>query len=175
MAETTLKIDSAAWSIRFWPDVLGGPMTLDMQLEPYDSDGFAGHVSPATCWQALSDDACAELVDVRTQAEWLYVGLPDLSRLGKQAICVEWQSYPDLQVNLDFVEQLRPHVGEAGAPLFFICRSGVRSMAAAREMTAQGHAHCYNVVGGFEGDTDGYGHRASVNGWKFADLPWRQN
>ncbi|MEL0071245.1 MAG: rhodanese-like domain-containing protein [Rhodobiaceae bacterium] len=150
-------------------------MTSSIELEPLESDGFAGHVSPATCWQVLSADGDAILVDVRTQAEWQYVGLPDLSGLGKQTLCVEWQSYPDLQVNPAFAEQLRPHVGTATAPLFFICRSGVRSMAAARVMTAEGHTPCYNVAGGFEGDTDAHGHRASVNGWKFADLPWRQN
>jgi len=150
-------------------------MTISIELEPFDSDGFAGHVSPAACWQVLSENADAALVDVRTQAEWQYVGLPDLSDLGKRTVCVEWQSYPDLQINPAFAEQVRPHVPDATAPLFFICRSGVRSMAAARTMTAQGHAPCYNVVGGFEGDTDGQGHRARVNGWKFADLPWRQN
>ena len=52
---------------------------------------YAGDVTPAEAWEALSDDPAAVLVDVRTAAEWAYVGLPDLRSLDKDVVLVERQ------------------------------------------------------------------------------------
>jgi rhodanese-related sulfurtransferase len=134
---------------------------------------YAGDVDPADSYAALQSAPDAVLVDVRTNAEWSYVGLPDLSQIGKRVIPIEWQHFPDGARNEVFVEQLRhAGVGE-GAPIYFICRSGVRSAAAARAATAAGLGPAYNVSDGFEGPLDQHGHR-SVAGWKAAGLPWRQ-
>lgn len=135
--------------------------------------GYAGDVTPRQTYAALQADPAAVLVDVRTTAEWSYVGLPDLSDLGKQVVTIEWQRYPDGQVNDDFVAQLVAGGVTAPAPLFFLCRSGVRSRAAAQAVTAAGLGPAYNVTDGFEGPHDGAGHR-SVAGWKADGLPWRQ-
>jgi len=134
---------------------------------------YEGDVTPEEAYAALAADDDAVLVDVRTTAEWSYVGVPDLGPLGKQVICLEWQRYPDGAVNGDFVEQLQD-VGLAdGAPIYFLCRSGVRSAAAARAASAAGLGPAYNVLDGFEGPHDEHGHR-TISGWKVAGLPWRQ-
>ena len=134
---------------------------------------YAGNVDSSDAYAALKADADAVLVDVRTSAEWSYVGLPDLSQIGKRVIPLEWQRFPDGALNRSFVDQLREAgVGE-GAPIYFLCRSGVRSAAAADEATAAGLGPAYNVSDGFEGPLDREGHR-TVAGWKVAGLPWRQ-
>jgi rhodanese-related sulfurtransferase len=134
---------------------------------------YAGDVAPQDAYAALAADEDAVLVDVRTSAEWNYVGLPDLTALGKKVICVEWQRFPDGAVNGDFVEQLRDAGLPDGAPVYFLCRSGVRSVAAAEAATGAGLEPSYNVAEGFEGPHDDQGHR-SVSGWKNSGLPWRQ-
>jgi rhodanese-related sulfurtransferase len=60
------------------------------------------------------------------------------------------------------------------SPIYFICRSGARSAAAAAAITAAGYSRCYNVAGGFEGKRDTDGHRGTVEGWKADKLPWSQ-
>jgi len=132
------------------------------------------NVSPKDSFAALAADRNAQLVDVRTDAEWQYVGIPDLRPLGKQAVLVSWQYFPSGNVNASFVEELRDAGLEPSQPLYFLCRSGVRSMAAARAAAAAGFAAVYNVADGFEGPPDARGHRGSVAGWKADDLPWRQ-
>lgn len=141
--------------------------------------GYLGDATPAEAWNALASERGAVLVDVRTAAEWNYVGLPDLSPLGGTLQRVEWQSFPSGSVNPDFVGTLDAALKAAGtpgdAPIFFICRSGARSAAAAAAMTAAGYSRCYNVAGGFEGARDADGHRGTVEGWKAAKLPWIQS
>lgn len=134
---------------------------------------YAGDVSPSDAYVQLQDDADAILVDVRTNAEWSYVGLPDLAQIRKPVIFLEWQHFPDGTLNESFVEQLREAGVREGMPVYFLCRSGVRSAAAAKAATAAGLGPAYNVSDGFEGQLGQDGHR-SVTGWKAAGLPWRQ-
>jgi rhodanese-related sulfurtransferase len=138
-----------------------------------ESTPYAGDVTPDAAYAALAADDDAVLVDVRTRAEWSYVGLPDLSPLGKRVVCVEWQRFPDGADNGDFVEQLQDVGLPDGAPIYFLCRSGVRSVAAAKAATRAGLGPAYNVLEGFEGPHDEHHHRA-VSGWKNSGLPWRQ-
>lgn len=138
------------------------------------SSGYAGDVSPEDAWSALSSDPSAQLVDVRTRAEWNFVGLPDLSSVGKQAMLAEWQALPHMAVNDGFVDEIVQGGADREAPLYCLCRSGARSRAAAIALTAQGFKTVYNISGGFEGDPDAHGHRGEVNGWKADGLPWRQ-
>lgn len=143
------------------------------------AQGYAADVTPEEAWRSLSEDKGAVLVDVRTVAEWNYVGLPDLSSIGATLHRVEWQSFPSGNVNPDFVESLAAELQKVGTgadtPLYFICRSGARSASAAAAMTAAGYARCFNVAGGFEGARDARGHRGTVDGWKAANLPWVQS
>lgn len=139
------------------------------------SNDYAGDVSPAEAWEVLEKDPKAQLVDVRTTAEWNYVGLPDLASLEREPVLVEWQSFPSMKVNPAFVSDTeRATSVPKDTPLFFLCRSGVRSRAAAVAMTAAGYSRAYNVAGGFEGDADAERHRGNRNGWKASGLPWKQ-
>ena len=137
-------------------------------------DGYAGDVSPEAAWTALASDAAAELVDVRTVAEWAYVGMPDLGALGKTPVTVEWKRFPSMTVNPDFAEAVAAAGVKRGSALYFLCRSGVRSRDAAIAMTALGFGPCFNVAAGFEGDRDAGGRRGTLGGWKVEGLPWQQ-
>lgn len=132
------------------------------------------NVSAAEAWRVLTEDRRAQLVDVRTEAEWQFVGLPDLSAIGKEPLLIPWQSFPTMQVNGAFADDLRRQGLEPDARLYFICRSGARSMAAARLAEQAGFAHAFNLADGFEGPVDVAGHRGAVAGWKVDGLPWRQ-
>ena len=137
--------------------------------------GYAGDLSPREAWDLLCRVPDAQLVDVRTAAEWKFVGAPDLASTGRKLHCLEWQSFPAMTQNSDFVEQARAALGgKKEAPVLFLCRSGVRSQAAAKAMTAAGYTRSYNIAGGFEGDLDPEGHRGRQSGWKAAGLPWKQ-
>lgn len=132
------------------------------------------NVSPRQTWEALGTDPQAQLVDVRTDAEWAYVGLPDLTDAGKQPVLIPWQRFPTGQVNEGFVEQLRQAGFTPEHRIYFLCRSGVRSVAAADAAIGAGFPHAYNVADGFEGPPDAEGHRGTLAGWKADELPWRQ-
>lgn len=140
-----------------------------------------GEVNPADAWEILQSDPKAQLIDVRTTAEWGFVGVPDVSDLGKSLVCVEWAQYPDMSRNPRFEQSVQEHLGsEVPGPLLFVCRSGARSLKAAQAITthylALGHAvECLNVAEGFEGDLDEQSHRGSRNGWKSRGLAWRQS
>ncbi len=135
---------------------------------------YSGDISVEEAWRRLGDETSAVLVDVRTAAEWNFVGAPDLSGIGKQAVRVSWQTLPKMEKNAAFVEEVRAQTSDTNASLLFLCRSGARSQAAAIAMTAAGYSKCFNVAGGFEGDLDGDRHRSVTGGWKAAGLPWSQ-
>ena len=136
---------------------------------------YAGDVSVEDAWARLRDDSAALMIDVRTRAEWSYVGLPNLAQTGKKLALVEWQHFPGGEANPSFVDDVKALGASPDAPLFFICRSGARSRAEAIALTATGYTQCFNVTGGFEGDQDENGHRSTVGGWKAAGLPWEQS
>ena len=135
-------------------------------------------VPVSNVWARLKDETNSLLIDVRTRAEWAFVGLPDLAELGKGVLTVEWQTFPDSRIDPDFVQRLADHLDRIGAAkdaeLFFICRSGGRSRMAAEVMAAAGFSKCFNVADGFEGPLDASRHRGRVAGWKSEGLPWVQ-
>ena len=139
------------------------------------SSGYAGDINPAEAWTLLGSERTACFVDVRTQAEWNFVGTPDLSGTGRQVHFVEWQDFPAGTPDPNFVARASAALGpDKNAPVLFLCRSGGRSRSAAIAMTAAGYARAYNIAEGFEGDLDHDRHRGSKNGWKAAGLPWTQ-
>jgi rhodanese-related sulfurtransferase len=131
-------------------------------------------VSPRTAYQALTEDPDAMLIDVRTDAEWNFVGVPEIGQLGKQTVLIPWQVYPSMQVNGAFAEHLQRAGAAPTSKLYFICRSGARSLAAGRAAQQAGFPHAFNVADGFEGPVDAEGHRGAIAGWKADGLPWRQ-
>jgi rhodanese-related sulfurtransferase len=144
-------------------------------MAPSSSLSYAGDISAEEAWEKLAGNPGAQLVDVRTLAEWNFVGVPDLASLGRQVQCIEWQQFPSGMRNPGFVAEATKVLGDKGVPVMLLCRSGARSRAAAIALTEAGYAQAFNVAGGFEGDVDDEGHRGNQDGWKAANLPWRQN
>jgi rhodanese-related sulfurtransferase len=144
-----------------------------------NSSGYAGDISVKTTWERLAADPSATLVDVRSRAEWTYVGVPELSALGKATVFVEWDDFATGTVVPDFVGRLTEALAERGigndAPLYFLCRSGNRSRHAAVAATAAGHRQCFNIDLGFEGRLGADRHRATPGSWKAEGLPWVQS
>jgi rhodanese-related sulfurtransferase len=135
---------------------------------------YAGDLSPVEAYELLAGDPEAVLVDVRTRAEWSYVGTPDLAKVGREVVLAEWVTFPDGARNPDFLDAVSSAAVRKDAPVVFLCRSGVRSVAAAEAATAAGFTAAYNITEGFEGPSDVSGHRGTAAGWKVRGLPWRQ-
>ncbi len=144
-----------------------------------DDGSDVAEVLPHEAYEALKEPNTV-LVDVRTKAEWSYVGFPDLDPIDKRVIRVEWLAFPEMTVNPEFTGELFSLFGDRFPDrIYFICRSGIRSLDAAEyvaEVVGEigRKSKCINVAEGFEGDLDGDNHRGSINGWKKRELPWRQ-
>lgn len=140
---------------------------------------YAGDVSVREAWNGLAKDKTAQLVDVRTEAEWNFVGAPDLSTLSRSALFCQWQHFPGGGRNSNFVAETEAALARTGyrkgAALYFLCRSGGRSLAAAIALTATGYGPCFNLENGFEGVLDDKRHRGGGVGWKAEGLPWIQS
>jgi rhodanese-related sulfurtransferase len=129
---------------------------------------YAGALLPKEAYALMHQVPASRIIDVRTQAEWDYVGhVPD-------STLIEWNTYPGGQRNPAFLGQLQSELTDSEAPLMFLCRSGVRSHHAAQAATQAGYLNSYNILEGFEGDKNTQGHRNTVGGWRFAGLPWVQ-
>lgn len=154
-----------------------------MAIQGVESGAMVEEVDPSASFDSLSADPDTLLIDVRTRAEWAFVGAPDLSGVSKRLILIEWRRFPTMEINPNFIEEVDQAVSAAGVEpkeLHFICRSGARSMEAAQSVArawgSQGRpVTCVNVAEGFEGDLDAEGRRGGLNGWKAHGLPWRQN
>lgn len=138
-----------------------------------DHDEYAGDLTPREAWRRLEAEAKAVLIDVRTEAEWRYVGRPKVDELGRPLLLVEWQRASG-EPNPRFIDELKAHALSPEAPLLLLCRSGVRSRSAAIALTKAGFRRCFNIEDGFEGPLGSDGRR-TVAGWKIEGLPWRQS
>ncbi len=134
------------------------------QVRP--AQGYAGDVSPQLAW-AWVQSGEAVLVDVRTDAERAWVGfVPEAQPLA-------WKQWPGMAMNPEFDAGVQK-LAEGGKKLVLLCRSGVRSVAAAQRATELG-LQAYNILEGFEGDPDASAQRGKLGGWRFHGLPWRQS
>lgn len=137
-------------------------------------------INPKEAFELLKNDQNSVLIDVRTFEEFTFVGLADSQAFDDRMLALPWQVFPSMQENPEFGEKLEDSLkdffGNAieEIKLVFMCRSGGRSMAAANYSLNLGYKNCYNLTGGFEGDLDQSYHRGNINGWKAANLPWRQ-
>ncbi|MBS1139157.1 MAG: thiosulfate sulfurtransferase [Proteobacteria bacterium] len=128
---------------------------------------YQGELTPQEAYQLLQLAPGAKIVDVRTRAEWDWVGrVPE-------TVEIEWNQYPGGVRNPNFGAELKRQV-DPEALVMFLCRSGVRSIGAATAATEAGYNNCFNVLEGFEGDKDANGHRNNIGGWRKAGLPWIQ-
>ncbi|MGH8584074.1 MAG: rhodanese-like domain-containing protein [Gammaproteobacteria bacterium] len=138
-------------------------------------DPIVKDLRPDEAARLLQDDPNTLLIDVRSRMEYDYVGHP----VG--AIHVAWMEPPEWRVLPDFVDRVhrvletRAAARAEDTPILTLCRSGARSRAAAQTLAQEGFTRVFNVAEGFEGDRDADGHRSSVSGWRFRDLPWEQS
>ncbi len=146
-------------------DAGGEPMRNDV-LNIRPAEGYAGDVSPELAWHWVQSGE-AVLVDVRSDAERAWVGFVP------EAKALAWKQWPVVDVNPEFDAGIQA-VASAGLKIVLLCRSGVRSVAAAQRATQLG-IEAFNILEGFEGDPDAHAHRGHVGGWKMRGLPWRQN
>ena len=144
----------------------------EIDILPTPHDGFSGHVTPLCAYEYLSRVPDARLIDVRTRAEWQFTGVPQLPPSSSEVLFIEWQTYPDMAINSGFIALAATHLS-VDAPVFLLCRSGVRSAAAAKAL-ADEDFKAFNVAGGFEGALDSCHHRSTVSGWKHDGLTWKQ-
>ena len=129
---------------------------------------YTGEVTPAEAWTLKQQAPGTVIVDVRTHAEWNWVGrVPD-------AVEIEWMHWPERDRNLNFLKQLEAQVDKE-ALVLFLCRSAQRSHHAAMLAGEHGYSQCYNILEGFEGDKDANQQRGTIGGWRKAGLPWTQS
>ena len=143
------------------PDISPGATDLQVQT----ASGYAGDIAPRLAWQWLQAGD-AVMVDVRTDAEREWVGFVP------GAVALAWKQWPGMALNPEFDDALKATV-PAGRKLVLLCRSGVRSVAAARRATELGLV-AYNILEGFDGDPDAQSQRGHESGWRFRGLPWLQ-
>ena len=141
-------------------------LTLAATRSAVQGLAYAGEVTPLEAAQLLQTGA--KMIDVRYRFEFEYVG-----RVHGAAL-VEWKQWPNAAINPNFVAELEQKVSRDDIVLL-LCRSGVRSRAAACIAAAAGFTKAYNIIGGFEGDPDASGKRSRVNGWRHAGLDWVQS
>jgi rhodanese-related sulfurtransferase len=127
------------------------------------------NLTPQQAWAMLQNDASALLVDVRTQMEHTYVGHP----IG--AVHIPWKEAPSWEINPYFVAEVSKRVDNPETPILLLCRSGQRSLSAARALEDAGYKHLVNIMDGFEGPLDKNNHRGKLGGWRFCGLPWQQS
>jgi rhodanese-related sulfurtransferase len=132
---------------------------------------YRGDIEPPEAFDRLKKNASAVLIDVRTQPEWTFVGVPQVERLMR----VSWQVYPQMDVNANFVKDVEAMGLSKDTEILCLCRSGARSASAATALSNAGFTNCWNIAQGFEGDKNAEGRRGASNGWKAASLPWTQS
>lgn len=136
---------------------------------------YAGDITPNEAWFILREDLGCVLFDVRTSAEWNFVGVPDLSTLNKDPILLSWQNFPSMELNNQFFNEFGRIVKNHSTTVVFICRSGSRSASAAKHCANNGYTNCFNILGGFEGPPNADNRRGATAGWKYQSLPWMQS
>lgn len=135
----------------------------------YEINTMIENLDPRQAWDLLQNNSDAVLVDVRTKVEHSFVGHPP------GAISIPWKESPDWQLNPQFIAEVKKLVVDRNAPVLLLCRSGQRSLDAAKALEEAGYQLLINIVDGFEGPLDEYKHRGNLGGWRFQGLPWEQS
>ncbi len=127
------------------------------------------HLDPRAAWEEIKAKPDALFVDVRMEIESLYVGRPP------GVVNIAWYEYPELMPQSEaFVAAVEREAGRKDRPVYLICRSGKRTVDAAKALDAAGFTDVTNIKEGFEGELDEKFHRSTNSGWRYAGLPWEQ-
>lgn len=127
------------------------------------------NLTPKQAWELLQQNHSAVLIDVRTQMEHAYVGHPP------GAVHIPWKEAPSWEINPNFINDVKKIVPVKDAPILLLCRSGQRSLSAAKALEDAGYQRLINITDGFEGALDANKHRNQMSGWRFCGLPWEQS
>lgn len=127
------------------------------------------NLEPQQAWDLLQQNNKAVLIDVRTKIEHAFVGHP----IG--AVHIAWKEAPDWQINPEFIAEVIQAVPDRDSTILLLCRSGQRSLDAAKTLEKAGYQRLVNIEGGFEGPLDNNNHRGNLGGWRFCGLPWQQS
>ena len=127
------------------------------------------NLNPIQSYELLQQNKASVLVDVRTKIEHSFVGHP----IG--AIHIPWKEFPTMQINESFIREVEKIAPDKTAPILLLCRSGQRSLDAAKALEAYGYKHLVNITDGLEGPLDGSNHRGNIGGWRYNKLPWQQS
>jgi rhodanese-related sulfurtransferase len=125
-------------------------------------------LDPKLAYGELNTTPGSVLLDVRDRTEYVFVGHP----VG--AMNIPWKDAPNWQPNPNFVDEVRQRISNPDTPILLLCRSGQRSLDAAKALAAAGYRNLTNVEEGFEGPLDASKHRGTLGGWRFHGLPWEQ-
>jgi rhodanese-related sulfurtransferase len=136
---------------------------------------YNADISSREAFEMLLSDKDTYLIDVRTMPEWSLVGLPDLKEIGKDTYMISWMTYPNMELDRNFVEKVSEVSQDKNSNLLFLCKSGGRSAQAANAAAKAGYKNCFNISDGFEGNLNDMEQRGKVNGWKASGLPWKQS
>ncbi len=127
------------------------------------------NLDPKQSWTFLQENSTAVMLDVRTAIEHSFVGHPP------EAIHIAWKEFPGMKENETFVAQVEEKISDKNVPILLLCRSSVRSVAAAKALEGAGFNRLINIAEGFEGVLDDEMHRGNIDGWRFHGLPWVQS
>ncbi|MBK0398457.1 sulfurtransferase [Limibaculum sp. M0105] len=150
-------------------------------LDKKKSTPLGLYLTPQDAHAALQADPAIVFVDVRDPIEVAFVGHPEgidanvPVKIATHRFDGKKGDYV-MEPNAGFVAQVEAVLAREGRgktdPVFVMCRSGGRSAAAARQLIEAGFTNVWNLVEGFEGDSDKASGQRTLNGWRNAGLPW---
>ena len=135
---------------------------------------YKRNLLPKMAVERLQNNPQALFVDVRSKAEFKYVGYPENS------ILIPWIDDPDWEPNPEafsdaVMQELDSRENLSDTEIILICRSGFRSNEALKCLENKGFTQVSHVASGFEGDLDENDHRGNLNGWRHDGMPWSQS
>ena len=135
---------------------------------------YKRNLLPKMAVEKLQDNPQALFVDVRSKAEYKYVGFPENSILIPWIDDPDWESNPEAFSD-SVMQELDGRENLLNTEIILICRSGFRSNEALKCLENKGFTQVSHVASGFEGDLDENDHRGNLNGWRHDGMPWSQS
>ena len=142
----------------------------------YDREemSYKRNLLPKMAVERLQNNPQALFVDVRSKAEYKYVGFPENSILIPWIDDPDWESNPEAFSD-SVMQELDGRENLLNTEIILICRSGFRSNEALKCLENKGFTQVSHVASGFEGDLDENDHRGNLNGWRHDGMPWSQS